>query len=45
MNDKGYILKNLFLTKVYKWFGMTSIVTFVKDNGNNCIDYDRILYK
>ena len=45
MNDKGYILKNLYLTKVYKWFGMTSIVTFVKEKGENCITFDRVVYR
>jgi len=45
MNDNKYFLKNLFLTKVFKWFGMTSIVTFVKDEANNCIDFDRVVYR
>ena len=44
MNNNGYKLVNIYITKVYKWFSMTSIVTFIKKDGENCIDYDRIIY-
>lgn len=45
MNKNGYILKNIYITKVYKWFGFTGILTFIKENGENCINYDRVIYK
>jgi len=45
MNKNGYVLKDLYLSKVYKWFGMTAICTFVKEEGKNCISFDRIIYK
>ena len=44
MNSKGYKIINLHICKVYKWFGMSIIVLFSKD-GENCINYDRIVYK
>lgn len=45
MNKKGYVLKNYFFTKVYKWFSMSCLCTFVKEDGLNCIDYDRVVHK
>jgi hypothetical protein len=48
MNNKGYILKNLYITKVYKWFSTTAICTFIlktEDDEKNCISYDRVIYK
>jgi type I restriction-modification system DNA methylase subunit len=44
MNQNGYILKKVCILKVNKWFGMSCIVIFVKENGNNCIDFDRTIY-
>lgn len=44
MNNNGYKIVNVHMIKVYKWFGMSLIVTFSKD-GENCINYDRIIYK
>ena len=43
MNNNGYKLVKVHMMKIYKWFGMSFIVTFSKD-GDNCIDYDRIVY-
>lgn len=40
MNDMGYGLAKLHMTKVYKWYGMSFIVVFVKGD-KNCISYDR----
>jgi hypothetical protein len=45
MNDNGYVLKDIYLTKVYKWFGMSTIVTFKKEDGDNCISFDRKVYR
>lgn len=45
MNQNGYILKELCMLKVNSWFGMSSIVIFVKENGDNCISFDRTIYK
>jgi type I restriction-modification system DNA methylase subunit len=44
MNEKGYKLVNIHLCKVFKWFGMSSIVTF-SINGENVINYDRVIYR
>jgi type I restriction-modification system DNA methylase subunit len=44
MNENGYKMINIHLIKVFKWFGMSCIVTFSKE-GNNCISYDRTVYK
>lgn len=44
MNQQGYGMVKLHLTKVYKWYGMSFIVVFVKDT-NNCISFDRIVHK
>ena len=46
LNDEGYILHSLKMIKVFKWYGISCIVSFVKDtNQQNCIDYDRVVYK
>jgi hypothetical protein len=44
MNKHGYNLVVFHLTKVYKWYGMSLIVVFIKE-GTNCISYDRIVHK
>jgi hypothetical protein len=44
MNTHGYYLKKLHMLKVYKWYGMSCIVIFEK-NCNNCISFDRTVYK
>ena len=46
MNKNGYYLDKIKMLKVYKWFGMSCICVFVKnENGKNCIDFDRTVYK
>jgi len=45
MNKSGYYLHSCKMLKVYKWFGMSCITTFVKGNDKNCIDFDRIVYR
>jgi type I restriction-modification system DNA methylase subunit len=44
MNEAGYKLVHMHMTKVYSWYGMTVIATFSKE-GENCISYDRTIYK
>ena len=44
MNDNGYALTHIHITKVYGWFSMTVIVVFSK-KGENCISYDRTTYR
>jgi hypothetical protein len=44
MNDNGYGLTKLHITKVFKWFGMSVIVQFEK-NKENIISFDRIIWK
>ena len=44
MNKNGYYLQNLHMTKVFQWFGMSLILTFIK-GGKNCIDFDRKVHK
>ena len=46
LNDAGYYLESMKMIKVFKWYGISVIVTFVKDsNGKNVVDYDRVVYK
>lgn len=44
MNQHGYGLAKLHLTKVFKWYGMSFIVVFVKGE-NNCISFDRKVHR
>jgi hypothetical protein len=44
MNKNGYGLSKIHMCKVFKWYGMSFIVHFEK-NANNCISYDRIVWK
>jgi len=44
MNQQGYGLVKLHLTKVFKWYGMSFIVVFVKEK-TNCISFDRKVHK
>jgi hypothetical protein len=47
-NDAGYSLKNMYITKVFKWYGMSEAITFVKQDevDNLCkIEYDRIVHR
>jgi ABC-type polysaccharide transport system permease subunit len=45
MNNSGYYLDKMFFTKIWKWFGMSAIVVFTKKSNNNCIDFDRIVWR
>ena len=45
MNNNGYYLDKLYLTKVFKWFGMSVIVIFTKKAKDNCIMFDRNVWK
>ena len=45
MNNNGYYLHSCKLLKVYKWFGMSCIATFIKGDNKNCIDFDRVVYR
>jgi len=44
MNNHGYFLAKLKMCKVFKWFGMSFICVFVK-GGENCIEFDRVVYR
>jgi len=44
MENSGYYITKIHLTKVYKWFGMSVIVIWEK-NKNSIIDYDRNIWK
>lgn len=45
MNSKGYFIIDFHLTKVYKWYGMSLIVTFSNQATENIITFDRIVHK
>lgn len=45
MNKKGYYILSLHLTKVFKWFGMSIIVTFSNQIKSNCVSFDRIVHR
>ena len=44
MNNYGYGLSKLHMTKVFKWYGMSYIVQFEKGKGN-CISFDRSVHR
>lgn len=44
MNNHGYGLSKIHITKVFKWYGLSYIVVFEKD-AKNCIAYDRVVHK
>jgi hypothetical protein len=44
MNQNGYGLAKLHMTKVFKWYGMSFIVVFVKGS-ENCMSFDRKIHK
>jgi len=44
MNQSGYKLSKIHITKVYQWFGMSVIVVFDKQN-DSCISFDREVHK
>lgn len=41
---KGFYITNIFLCKVFKWFGISAFVIWQK-NKKSIIDYDRIVWK
>lgn len=47
LNEAGYSLKNMYITKVFKWYGMTEAYTFVQGEPiNECkVEYDRIVHR
>lgn len=45
MNKQGYYITNFHLTKVFKWYGMSLIITFSNEVKNNIIEIDRIVHK
>jgi hypothetical protein len=45
MNKNGYFVSDFHLTKVYKWFGMSCIITFSNMINKNIIEFDRIVHK
>ena len=44
MNKQGYGLAKLCMTKVFKWYGMSFIIVFVKGR-ENCMLFDRKVHK
>jgi 16S rRNA A1518/A1519 N6-dimethyltransferase RsmA/KsgA/DIM1 with predicted DNA glycosylase/AP lyase activity len=45
-NDAGYGLTSIYITKVFKWYGMTEAYTFEKGKPNIAtITYDRIVHR
>lgn len=44
MENAGYYITKIHITKVYKWFGMSVIVIWEK-NKNSIIDYDRNIWR
>jgi hypothetical protein len=45
MNKHGYYVTGFFLTKVYKWFGHSVIITFSNETTNNIISFNKKAYK
>jgi len=45
MEKAGYKIKNIFLTKVYQWYGMSAIITWVKTSEDSIINYDRTVWR
>jgi type I restriction-modification system DNA methylase subunit len=45
MNKRGYYIQSLHLTKVFKWFGMSAIITFSNSIQSNCISFDRVVHR
>jgi len=45
MNNNGYFIKDFHLTKVFKWYGMSVIITFSNEITSNIITIDRIVHK
>ena len=51
MEKNGYYIKNMFMTKVFKWYGMSFLITWVKGNNEDnatqkgIINYDRKVWR
>lgn len=45
MNKNGYFISDFHLTKVFKWYGMSLIITFSNQIEKNIIDFDRIIHR
>jgi hypothetical protein len=45
MNNNGYFISDFHLTKIFKWYGMSLIVTFSNEITTNIISIDRTVHK
>lgn len=45
MNKNGYFITDFHLTKVWKWYGMSLIITFSNLIDKNIIEFDRIIHR
>ena len=45
MNQQGYGLAKIHMTKVFKWYGMSYIVVFLKGHKGNAMSFDRKVHK
>jgi hypothetical protein len=45
MNNNGYYILDFHLTKVFRWYGMSLIITFSNEIKSNIISFDRIIHK
>lgn len=45
MNNNGYFITKIHLTKVYKWFAMSIIIQFENTVTSNLISFDRTIWK
>jgi len=45
MNQHGYFLSKLHMTKVWKWYGYSCMIVFTKKANQNCISFDRLIYR
>ena len=44
MNNHNYFISDFHLTKVFKWYGMSLIITFSNSISSNIISFDRIIH-
>ncbi len=45
MNKNGYFIKDIHLTKVYAWYGISIIITFSNLIEKNIIEFDRTVHR
>jgi hypothetical protein len=45
MNRAGYFISKIYITKVFKWFGMSCIVVFTKKTDKNILEFDRTVWR